>query len=386
MTNVLFVNDNLRLPAGITMVIKNIIDNCDSSDICFSILTIQSERNNALEYFQRKGVRVYYMPGATSTSSTSRWRNKIANLNVLSLLSLKRFFKHFFNENNFDIVHSHFAQIDKMMFPIAKNHGVRCCISHSHSSKLADTWIKALRNRVMCRGLLKLADYCAACSDSAGVALFGSSFLNSPKRMIIKNGISLANFVFDEGKRNKLRNEYGIPDGTYVIGNVGRLNRVKNQSFLIEVLYELVKNNKKNYILMLVGNGECESELKQKAKTLGLDDYVIFAGAQNGISSYLSAFDIFVMPSLHEGLGLAAVEAQANGLECILSTSIPEEVNMTNLQYMDLKLSPSIWADSIDSMPKKHHKDYNVIIQKNGYEIKDVCKELSAFYIEKSKL
>lgn len=379
MLNILFVNDNLRLPAGITMFMKNIIDNCSSSEIKFSILTIKSERNNAIEYFKQKGISIYYMPGMTTTSSNSKLMRQIAKINIFSLYAMRKFFTKFFSCHSFDIIHSHFAQIDKMMFKEAKKYGIKCCISHSHSSQLSDSRLRALRNKIMCYGLHKSADYCAACSDMAGIALFGTPFSNSSKRLIIRNGIQTSVFLYDEQKRTKIRHHYNISDNTIVIGHVGRLNKVKNQSFLIDILSEL-KNDKSKYILLLVGSGECEMELKSKAERDGLLDKIIFAGAQNDISSYLCAFDIFVMPSIHEGLGIAAVEAQANGLECIVSSSVPPEVDLTGLIFMDIYASPALWAEQIRSMPKKHHIEYNQVVRNNGYDINTVCNDLCEFY------
>ena len=255
MVKVLFVNDNLRMPAGITMVMKNIIDNSPTSDIKYTILTIQNERNNALDYFKSKGVDVYYMPAATH--------------NIFSFFHLKVFFDSFFSNHTFDIVHSHFAQLDNIIFPIAKKNGVKCCISHSHSSQLSESSFKVIRNKIMCLGLINRADFCAACSEAAGLALYGKKFARSSKRMIIKNGIKIDNYVFDEISREKIRNQYGIENDTFLIGCVGRLNKVKNQSFLLEVMAELLKGSD-SFKLMLVGNGELESELRQKAKKLGI--------------------------------------------------------------------------------------------------------------------
>ena len=370
MVKVLFVNDNLRLPAGITMVMKNIIDNSTSSDIRYSILTIQNERNNALDYFKNKGVDVYYMPDATH--------------NIFSFFHLKVFFDSFFNNHTFDIVHSHFAQLDKIIFPIAKKNGVKCCISHSHSSQLSESSFKAIRNKIMCLGLINCADYCAACSDAAGLALYGKKFSRSSKRMIIKNGIKIDNYVFDEISRENIRNQYRIQNDTFLIGCVGRLNKVKNQGFLLEVMAELLKDSN-SFKLMLVGNGELELELKQKAEELDIYNSVLFVGAQSNVNKYLSAFDVFVMPSLHEGLGIAAIEAQANGLECVVSSNIPKEVDLTGVVFLDINEQPSVWANQIRTMTKKHHSNYNKMVQDKGYNIKDICTELCAFYIENCK-
>lgn len=379
MIRVLFVNDNLRLPAGITMVIKNIVDYCESSEIEFSILTIKSERNNALEYFQSKGVKIYYMPVATTTSSSNRLKQFLSKVNFLSLFKIRRFFMKFFRDTSFDVVHSHFAQIDKLMFPSARKFGVRCCISHSHSSKLSDSYIRAIRNKIICRGLIEVADYCAACSNMAGVALFGKSFLSSEKKLIINNGIRVSEFEYNHKERYEIRKKYDISDDTFVIGHVGRLNKVKNQSFLIEVLSMLRNKSIDNYVLMLVGSGECELELKSMVHKYDLKDHVIFAGPQSGVSSYMSSFDLFVMPSLHEGLGIAAIEAQANGLECIVSSKVPQEVDLTKITFLDINDS-KLWVDEIIRKTKTHHLEYKQIVIEKGYDISQVCQKLILLY------
>lgn len=379
MIRVLFVNDNLRLPAGITVVMNNIIDNFPNSEVEFSILTIQSNKNNALNIFSNKGVKIFYMPGATTTSTNNRLKRFLGRINIFTFFSLKTFFKRFFQEHTFDIVHSHFSQIDRIMFPIAKSNGVKCCISHSHSSQLSDSKFRALRNKLLCRDLLNIADYCVACSNSAGIALFGKDFLLSPKKKIIKNGISVSNFTYNENSRKEIRKRYNLDEKTLLIGTVGRLNKVKNQSFLIEVLAKL-NNRNHTYKLMLVGCGELESFLKQKSSRLGLNDDVIFAGSQNDISPYLSAFDIFVMPSLHEGLGIAAIEAQVNGLECIVSSSVPQEVDLTGVRFLNLNEGATVWGETISTLLKQHHSEFPKIVIDAGYDIKTVCEDLYLFY------
>lgn len=379
MVRILFVNDNLRLPAGITMVLKNIIENSKDPDIKYSILTVESERNNAVEYFKKRGVEIFYMPVITETSTNDPWKKLLSRVNVFSLFKIKSFFKQFFCEHTFDIVHSHFAQIDKCMFPIAKSNGVKICISHSHSSRLADTRFRSFRNKVLCYDLINIADYCAACSESAGIALFGKNFPNSSKKIIINNGIDTSRFKFSEESRRQMRKRYNIDDNSILIGSIGRLNIVKNQLFLLEVIKELRKTSR-NYILMLVGGGELDRELRYRAKELGIEQFVIFAGSQMNIPDYLSAFDLFVMPSLHEGLGLAAVEAQANGLECVVSSSVPHEVDLTGVSFIRLDEGASKWADCIMSMSCLHHDSYLRCVEQAGYDINTVCIHLCSFY------
>lgn len=375
MTNVLIVTDNLILPSGITMVIKNLIQNSDLSKVKYSIITLDNRRNNTIEYFKSIGVDVFIMPGPQSPVRIRPFADFVRNFKFIELLWIGRFFDNFFNTHHFDVVHSHFAQFNNIIFSIARKHGVKCCISHSHSSKLSESKLRALRNEIFCKDLLAKSDICAACSEMAGVSLYGSEFTTSSKKMIIKNGVQVTRFVYDLHKREAIRAQYGLSDEMHLLGTVGRLNSVKNQSFLIDILHAL----NENYYLMLVGDGECREALYEKTKKYGLVNRVLFVGAQSDIQSYLSAFDLFLMPSHHEGLGISAIEAQANGLECIVSTGIPREVNLTNVQYLSVD-DLNIWVKCIEEAPKKHHEDYLEAVIEGGYDIKDVGRKLVSFY------
>ncbi len=363
MIKVLIVNHNLVLQSGITTVIKNLIENTVPNTIVYTIVTRPDPRNN-IDYFENLGVKVVTMP----------------QFSILRLTSFISFFKRFFAERHFDIVHSHFSQIENIIFPIARKYGVKKCISHSHSAKLSESSWKAAIYKIMCCGLAKRADYCAACSEQAGIALYGRSFSSLKNKLIIRNGIECKKYAFDELARQDLRKEYGISDSCTVIGHVGRFSVGKNQIFLIKILQELCKRGK-DYTLFLVGDGETKEHIEQLVSELGLKDKVVFTGGKDNVSYYLNVFDVFVMPSIHEGLGIAAIEAQANGLECVLSNAIPREADLTRVSFLNLNEPIENWANVIESLPKIHHSEYNDRVIESGYDIHAVGIELTKFYI-----
>ena len=363
MIKVLIVNNNLVLQSGITTVIKNLIENTIPNTIAYTIVTGSDPRNNNV-YFENLGVKVVTMP----------------KLSFFGFTRFISFFKRFFSENRFDIVHSHFSQIENIIFPMARKYGVKKCISHSHSAKLSESSWKATIYKIMCSGLTKRADYCAACSEQAGIALFGRSFPRLKNKIIIKNGIECQKYAFDEAARIELRKEYGLSDGCIVIGHVGRFSTGKNQAFLLKILKELNKR-RKEYILFMVGEGVTKDHIEELVSELGLKDNVVMTGGKDNVSYYLNVFDVFVMPSIHEGLGIAAIEAQANGLECVLSTAIPREADLTGVKYLDLSEPVEIWANILESLPKNRHKDYNKRVVESGYDIHTVGIELTKFYI-----
>jgi len=362
MINVLIVNHNLVLQSGITTVIRNLIENTDLNTIAYTIVTGPDPRNNN-EYFENLGVKVVTMP----------------KLSILGLNRFISFFKRFFSENRFDIVHSHFSQIENTIFPMARKYGVKKCISHSHSAKLSESPLKAAIYKIMCFGLSKRADFCAACSEQAGIALYGRSFPSLKNKLILRNGIECQKYAYDEAARLELRKEYSISDNCNVIGHVGRFSAGKNQIFLVRLLEELNKRGK-DYILFLVGAGETKEKIEQLVSELGLKNRVVFTGGKDNVSYFLNVFDVFVMPSTHEGLGIAAIEAQANGLECILSNAIPKEADLTGVTFLNLDDPIEKWADVVDYMPKVRHKGYNKMVIGAGYDIHNVGAELTDFY------
>lgn len=363
MIKILFITDNLAPISGVSTVIKNLIDSSDRSILDYTI-AVQNNQRNDFSFFERKGIKLIIIP----------------DLSLFSIKSFFAFFESFFEENKFDIIHSHFPQIDNMIFPIAKKKGGAKCISHSHSSKLSEKWWKALRNKLLCCNLSKRADVCAACSEQAGIALYGSSFSKLNNKLIIKNGIDCSKFAFNDSARTQLRLEYQIKSDCSVIGHVGRFSIGKNQLFLVRILEELVRRRGKNYKLFLVGVGEMMEDVKQEVDNRGLNEFVIFAGGKDNVNLYLNLFDIFVMPSIHEGLGISAIEAQANGLECVLSSFIPEEANLTDVSFLNLNDAITKWADVIEVLPKLHHEEYNEMVMASGYDIHTVGHELTLFY------
>lgn len=365
---ILYVTDVLRRRFGVTSVIMNYVTHLNLDELQIDILAYENSEIDVVQELKARGASVLYMP----------------TLGLKNIPMFIGYMRTFFAEHTYDIVHSHFNQLDNIIFSIARKNGVNACISHSHSLKLSENPIKALRNRAMFLGAEKKADYWAACSEMAGVALFGDSFTTSLKKVIINNGIHCDRYNYNDAHREKIRKELGILENEIVLGHVGSFKPVKNQAFLIDVLFQLKKRDSK-YCLVLVGDGETKSEAEKKVRELGLEQSVKFVGARANIQEYLSAIDVFVMPSFHEGLGIAAVEAQANGLECVISDSVPQEVDLTGVHFVSLKKDSYEWAETIDSLQHIHHPEYNDIVKKAGYDTESVCEDLMHFYCRIAK-
>ena len=360
---VVYITDSIRQRSGITSVIRSYLSHFDWRDIQVDILAHGYVEQETLDGLKSYGANIFFMPV----------------LNLKSTVKFIRFMKTFFSENKYDIVHSHYFQLDCLVFPIAKKKSGSICISHSHSTKLSDFKIKALRNRLLSININRAADVWAACSDKAGETLFGKHYSSSPKRLIIRNGIECKKFIFKQRDRDSVREELGYTDSQVVIGHIGRLAPQKNHFFMIDVFKYLADLDEK-YRLLLIGDGPLDKEVREKVKMSGVENKVLFAGVRNDVPKVMNAFDLFLFPSVYEGLGIVAVEAQANGLKCVVSDTVPRDVDLTGVSWLSIKDNPMIWAKHINGLSFERHPEYNQKVIDAKYDIQSAASELQTFY------
>ena len=191
---------------------------------------------------------------------------------------------------------------------------------------------------------------------------------------------------FNKEKRNEIRKKLKIDENIILVGHIGRFVTQKNHEFLIDVFNEIIKKRKQENFdskLILIGQGNLKENIIEKIKYLGLQDYVIFTGQTTNVSDYYNAMDIFVLPSLYEGLPVVGIEAQANGLLCEFSTDMTNETKVLNTtKFISLKETPKIWAEMI-------LEDYNNFkrldsfeeMTKNNFNIIEEAKKLEKYYI-----
>lgn len=207
-------------------------------------------------------------------------------------------------------------------------------------------------------------------STEAAEFVFGKNCIKNGNAHIIKNAISLENYLFNDESRNKIRKELGIDD-KFVVGHVGRFNKQKNHSFLIDVFLE-IHNKKEDSVLLLVGKGELEDEILEKIKKLNLNNRVIFTGVRDDVPKIMMAMDVFVFPSFFEGMPNSVIEAQATGLKCVVADTITKEAQITGLVcYKSLLTSPEEWADaSTDHIEILNRRSAVECLKTKGYDIR----------------
>ena len=228
----------------------------------------------------------------------------------------------------------------------------------------------------MCRFMpRKFADVRIAPSTEAAEFMFGKNCIKNRKAVILHNAVDLNTYNYSEVSRKKIREEFGATEKT-VIGHIGRFTAQKNHDFLLEVFSEYTKTNE-NSLLMLVGCGELESAIREKAASLNIRDKVIFTGVRSDVPSLLSAMDAFVFPSFYEGMPNTVIEAQATGLPCIISDRVTKEADITGLvKFMPLE-APKQWAEEIDRVIVAKRETPIDNFRKNRYDIESVAGQFT---------
>lgn len=227
------------------------------------------------------------------------------------------------------------------------------------------------------KNIKKYSDKLFACGDEAGRWMF-----NTDNFEVLNNAIDTDLYTYSKEKADKIKKEFGI-ENKFVVGHVGRFNSQKNHEFLIDVFNE-VQKIKEDSVMMLVGDGDLRPEIEQKVRDLGLSDKVIFTGVRSDVNDLMQGMDVFLFPSLYEGLPVTMVEAQASGLKCIISDKVPLECKMTeNVLVVKLKESPQKWAQEVLKYEKYERQNTKEEIVKANFDIKANAKYLQEFYLNK---
>ncbi|MDO5852290.1 MAG: glycosyltransferase, partial [Methanobacteriaceae archaeon] len=285
-----------------------------------------------------------------------------------------KYMKKFFAEHpEYQIVHSHIDAMSYLPLRAAKKAGVSIRIAHSHNTSI-DRDFKYILKQFFRSKITTVANYYCACGKEAGEFLF-----KEKESRIIPNAIEVDKFLFDKEMRKKKRVELGLKD-EFVLGHVGRLSYQKNHKFLIEIFSEVHKKNK-NTVLLLIGVGEKENEIKEQIHILGLDDSVRFLGNRSDVNQLYQVMDVFVMPSFFEGIPVTGIEAQFAELPCIFSTRVPEEVSFTNkCKFVVLEESIDKWAEAILSVDPNIRVEGSSTAENSWYNIKNSKGILEEYY------
>lgn len=347
---------------GLETMIMNYYRNIDRNVIQFDFLV---HREYEADYDQEIGL----MGGEIY---------RISALNPFSI-SYRKELNRFFKEHpEYQIIHVHQDCLSSIILKAASKNGVRVRIAHSHNIS-QDKNLKYIIKMYYRQFIPKYATDLMACGKQAGEWMFsGANF------QIVSNAINSTDYIYNQGIREKIRKKLNLKQDDLIIGHVGRFSPPKNHQFLVEVFYALCE--KMNAKLLLVGDGDLKEFTVEQIERLNLNDKVIFTGVRTDVNELLQAMDVFVFPSIYEGLPVTMVEAQAAGLPCVISTNIPQECVLIPelVQRLNLTDAKEEWVNAILKLTTLKRKNTSESIKESGFDIKEAAKQLENFYIEKS--
>lgn len=319
-------------------------------------------------------------------------KNEIINMNynviemprnMNSYIKKYKFISDVMAKGNYDAVHSHVLFFSGIVLMAAKKNNIKIRAAHSHAIKWnrkENLMLKAY-SIVMRRIVNHFATHRFACSTEAGNFLYGRRQY-SKKGIFIANGVDVEKFSFNKQSRKKIRDEFNIGENDVLVGHIGSIYFIKNQTFLVEVFSQMLKDNP-NAKLILVGEEIEKDDVVKKAQSLGVEDKVIFAGRRSDICDILQGMDIMIFPSLHEAFPVSLIEAQAAQLPCLVSDTVTTEVKYNdNVEFMSLDTPCKLWADKASKMLCAERETVNTDKLRKAFDIKEVCSVLESFYSE----
>lgn len=277
----------------------------------------------------------------------------------------------------YKVLHSHIRSYASLYLPIARAHGVKTII-HSHNTSNGKGII-SIGKKILQYPLRFQADYFFGCSEIAGQWLFGKRIIKSDRYFMLKNAVDTERFAYQQQLREKVRSDLKIAKNALVIGHIGRMHPQKNHHFLIDCFREIAAK-RNDTRLILLGDGELRGEITAHIHKLGLEEQVLMLGIQKNPEDYLSAMDCFVLPSVHEGLPVVVVEAQANGLPCLVSDAVTRQVQLSELvQYLPISQGITPWVNAALDC-KQSRMDVSARIKESGFCVKTSSQWLCDFY------
>lgn len=353
---------------GVESVVMNYYRYIDKTKIQFDFICDEDSTNIPYDEIESLGGKVILIP---PYQKIFRYHRELKNI---------------LSEGQYKIAHSHINTISIFSLWAAKSAGIPVRIAHSHSTTNKKEKKKNILKQVL-RPFSKIfaTDY-MCCSELSGRWLFGNKEYLKGNVYLLNNAIDVDKFKYDENIRKQKRRELKIDDNTLVIGHIGRFVEQKNHRFLIDI-FNYIHMKNENSILLLAGQGPLMNEIKEKVKKLQLDKYVKFLGQRNDVNELYQVYDVFILPSIYEGLPVVGIEAQATGNLCFFSDEMTRETKIIDTTvFISLKEDAKEWANKIVEESKRYKKcNITHQITAYGFNIKDAVSKLEKYYYNKLK-
>ena len=345
--------------------VMDLYRNIDRERVQFDFAVHTSKKGYFDEEIEALGGHIYRLP---------RFR-------VYNWIPYRAAWRSFFKEHSeYACVHGHMTSTASIYLPEAKRGKIALTAAHARSAG-TEGGVKGMMTKRMRKNLWKKTDVCLACSKLAGKAVFGEKAWAQGVVHVVPNAIEVDKFSYNDQMRAQMRQKLELGN-CLTVGHVGRFNEMKNHLFLLEVFAQ-IKKSRPDAQLILLGEGGGMEPAKQKAAELGIAESVQFLGNQGNPQDYYQAMDLFIFPSLYEGLPGTVLEAQAAGLPCLMSDTITQEVALTELvESKSLKDSAESWAQAALALLERQKERFDRMpeIRKAGFDAKEQAKEMEAFY------
>ncbi|NER15577.1 glycosyltransferase family 1 protein [Spongiivirga citrea] len=359
---------------GAESMIMNYYRALDRSKIQFDFLVHREKRGHFDDEIEKLGGQIFRMNPINPFFPNSYY------------VQLRSFFE---THKNYKIVHSHINTFSYFTLKIAQEFGLPHRIAHAHIAMkkltisdfflggegLKDTLKKIIKLRLRKR-IHQHANYYYACGNLAGNWLFGKK----TDFGIMNNAVNSRDFQPNTAVSNTYKKEFGI-ETDLIIGHVGRFVNQKNHHYLLKVFKEIV-SKKSNCKLILIGDGPLRQEVEHQGKQLGIDTNIYFLGVRDDIPQLYQMMDVFIFPSLYEGLPVTLVEAQAAGLKIFASDSITPEIAITDdIKFLSITEAPNLWAKEVLKYTKPEKKNNIELVVNNGFDIVENARAMESFYL-----
>lgn len=348
---------------GAETMVMNYYRHIDRKKVQFDFLVHREQRGAYDDEIEALGGRIYRMY-PIYPQNFARYKHDI-----------RAFFK---AHPEYRIIHSHMSELGYFAFKEAAKQGVPVRICHAHNAPHGFDMKMIMRDYFKKR-MMPYLTHLFMCGVESGRWLYGKK--NESQFIMLNNAIDAAAYTYNPAKRAEMRRQLGLTD-ELVVGHVGRFNPQKNHPFLLAIFAALLKKEP-NAVLLLVGGGNDMPKIQAKAQELGIAERVRFLGVRSDVADLMQAMDVFVFPSLYEGLPVTMVEAQASGLPCLISDKVPSECIITDglTEVIPLSESPDTWAKKILVKRGTPRTDRRTEISAHGFDITTEAVKLQEFYL-----
>lgn len=356
---ILYVVKNLRISNGVTSYIMNYYRHLvKDKKIKIDFLLVNYTDSPFYNEIKSNGGKIFFLPSYKT-----------------EFMKINKYLTNLFSENRYDIIHCNVINSGAIILRYAKKNNIPVRILHSHATQDGDNLIKIIRNIPFKNISKRNANVFFACSKLAGNALFKKQDF-----IVINNAIDIDKFIYNERNRMRIRKELNS-ENKKIILTVGRITEQKNPYFIVDVIDEITRNSC-DFELWWFGNGNLDNEIKEYIEKKKLGEKIKLFGAVNNVNEYYSAADIFILPSLYEGLPVVGIEAQASGIYSLFSDKITMEMNINDdkNKFLDIN-NLQKWCDEIKNV-EHYNKARKIDIKKfNNYQVQEEVNKLKNIYI-----